>query len=534
MNEPGGDALGRQSGAELTRRLGRRWAVIEAGATVLGVFVVVTFLDAFHEVGASEHSDEVAVALYLAIGLPARWLWRERRSRAVWRWLRDDRAPDGRERVLALREPLRQAAVQAAFWGVGAVLFAGLMVSVSVEHAVEMALAIVLGGVTTCALTYLLVERLLRPVTARALAGAPSVPGVVCRAGRWPASMWGVEQPERPVGPCIEARLITAWVLASGVPLLGLVLLALRAVSGRLENQNPDALAVLVLILAGAGLAAGAVAAVLSARSLADPLGAVRRALARVRAGDLDAQVAVDDASEVGLLQAGFNDMAAGLRERERLRDLFGRHVGEEVARRALAEGVSLGGEVREIAALFIDIVGSTALAATRPPEVVVSQLNRFFTVVIDVVEGHGGWVNKFEGDGALCVFGTPAAQPDMAGQALAAARVLRQRYQEELPELDAGIGVSAGLAVAGNVGSERRLEYTVVGDPVNEAARLCELAKSQPARVLASATILAKTSTDEAARWHLGDETTLRGRSAPTRLATPVGDRAHEEASLC
>jgi adenylate cyclase len=109
--------------------------------------------------------------------------------------LREERAPDGRELALALREPLREAATQAAFWGAAAMLFAGLMLSVSVQHAVELALAIVLGGVTTCALSYLLVERLLRPVTARAI---------------------GIEPPEQPVGPGVRERLIMAWALASG------------------------------------------------------------------------------------------------------------------------------------------------------------------------------------------------------------------------------------------------------------------------------------------------------------------------------
>lgn len=253
----------------------------------------------------------------------------------------------------------------------------------------------------------------------------------------------------------------------SGVPLLGVGLVAV----GALGNDFKDAgsLAIAVLILTSAGLAAGAIATVLAARSLADPLTRVRRALARVRAGDLDVQVAVDDGSEVGLLQAGFNEMAAGLRERERLRDLFGRHVGEDVARRALDSGVALGGEVRELAALFVDLAGSTAFASRHSPQEIVSLLNRFFAVVVDVAEAHGGWANKFEGDAALCVFGAPTEQPDAAARALAAGRELGTRLGR--PELDAGIGISAGPAVAGNVGAERTLEYTVIGDPVDPAA---------------------------------------------------------------
>jgi adenylate cyclase len=215
--------------------------------------------------------------------------------------------------------------------------------------------------------------------------------------------------------------------------------------------------------------------------------------------------------------------MVEGIRERERLRDLFGRQVGEDVARHALERGTELGGEVRDVAVLFVDVVGSTELAATRPPTEVVDVLNEFFCVVVDVVREHGGSVNKFEGDAALCVFGAPLEREDPPGDALAAARELGPRLRAEVPELDVGIGVSAGPAVAGNVGSQERFEYTVIGDPVNEAARLTELAKREPNRTLASERAVAAARGEEAAHWALGEEQTLRGRRAPTRLATPA-----------
>jgi class 3 adenylate cyclase len=171
----------------------------------------------------------------------------------------------------------------------------------------------------------------------------------------------------------------------------------------------------------------------------------------------------------------------------------------------------------------FRETEGSTTLAATRPPTEVVALLNRFFTVVVDVVAGHGGFVNKFEGDAALAVFGAPIPLDDAAGQALAAARILAARLTDEMPDCSAGIGVSFGPVVAGNVGTERRFEYTVIGDPVNEAARLTEVAKTLPGRVAASAAMLDWTSTAEAARWKVGADVPLRGRTTGTRLATPL-----------
>jgi adenylate cyclase len=266
----------------------------------------------------------------------------------------------------------------------------------------------------------------------------------------------------------------------------------------------------------------GMLATKLVARSIADPVTSVRGALDRVAKGDLDAQVRVEDGSEVGLLQAGFNRMVDGLHDRERIRDLFGRQVGEEVARAALRDGARLGGEEREIGAVFVDLTGSTSMALALPPTEVVRLLNRFFRVVIDVVESEGGLVNKFEGDAALCVFGAPVASVDPAGDALSAARRLAERLDREVPEIGFGVGVSAGTAVAGNVGSESRFEYTVIGDPVNEAARLCDLAKQRPERLLASESALRRAGPAEAAEWEVGERTVLRGRLEATSLASP------------
>jgi adenylate cyclase len=346
-----------------------------------------------------------------------------------------------------------------------------------------------------------MVERFMRPITARALAYGPV---------------------RRPKGPGVTARLVLAWVSATGVPLFGLILLGCHTLADPDVTLHEVSLS--IIVIAAIGIGAGVLATWLVAKSLSDPLTAVRRAIARIEAGDLDARVTVDDGSEVGLLQSGFNQMAAGLHERERLRDLFGRHVGEDVARAALdrRDGVRLGGEVREIAAMFVDLVGSTALAARRPARDVVRLLNDFFAVVVEVVERHGGWVNKFEGDAALCVFGAPGDHPDAAGAALAAARELRRRLHV-LPGVDAGIGVAAGPAVAGNVGAERRFEYTVIGDPVNEAARLCELAKRRDERLLASEATLERSCNGEGDRWECCDEVVLRGRRRPTRVAAPV-----------
>ena len=242
----------------------------------------------------------------------------------------------------------------------------------------------------------------------------------------------------------------------------------------------------------------------------------LRQAVTRVGQGDYDVAVVVDDAGEIGLLQEGVNRMAAGLAEQERLRDLFGRHVGTTVAQRALATGVSLGGEERTVAALFVDIAGSTSLVRPTRPEEMVGLLDRFFPVVVDAVEEEGGLVNKFEGDAALCVFGAPADHEDPAGAALRAARRIWDAVAAA-GEVDVGIGVACGRVWAGQVGAASRLEYTVIGDPVNEAARLTDLAKAHPGRAMASEPTVLAAGAAERHHWVRGEDVVLRGRGEPT-----------------
>jgi adenylate cyclase len=306
------------------------------------------------------------------------------------------------------------------------------------------------------------------------------------------------------------------WALGSGLPLVGVLITPIG-----IDPGDRDKVLAGMLVLAGIGLLSGLAFAFVAARSVADPIADVRRAMGRVADGELDAHVPVDDDGELGLLQAGFNHMASGLRERERLREVFGGYVGEDVARQALDQGVTLEGEQREVSVLFVDLIGSTALAERTAPADVVRLLNQFFEAIVHAVDDENGWVNKFEGDAALCVFGVPVAQADHAQRALQAATALRAALSSR-PGLDAGIGVSSGVVVAGNVGSERRYEYTVVGDPVNEAARLTELAKQDPGRIVVSdRTVIAAGASTKG--WRTGECVTLRGRSQPTQTFVPA-----------
>jgi adenylate cyclase len=444
-------------------------------------------------------ANAILTVAYLSFAIPLGVVWGTRRLRDIRPFLVEERAPEPGEQRLVLRGPFRLFRVQLVLWSAATLAFGTLNFTYSAELGVRVAIAVGLCGLTTCAVSYLLAERILRPIAARALATGT---------------------PERIRLPGVTLRALLAWALGTAVPILGLLAIGISTLAD--PEGTPRELGLAMVGLGGIALVVGLFAAVVAARATADPVRSVRKALAQVEKGDLDVEVPVYDGTEVGLLQAGFNRMVEGLRERERLHDLFGRHVGEDVARAALERGVELGGETRDVAVLFVDIVGSTSLAADKPPEEVVSLLNRFFDVVVEVVTEHGGSINKFEGDAALAIFGAPVELPDRHTKALAAARKLAERLRRDVPELEAGIGLSGGDAVAGNVGAAERFEYTVIGDAVNEAARLTELAKEVPSRVVASAELVDQADSSEAERWELGDEVTLRGRSRATRVATP------------
>jgi adenylate cyclase len=499
---PNSGSSGEQLARDIQRRMALKgWLTSGIGALVVCASVglmVPIFLDSDERLSMVLLNVPIALACFVLTGIGITMVSYRYCARA-FPWLIEGRAPNDHEYRLTLKLPEKGALITAGGWGCGVLLFTALNLHYSPGFALAVGTTIWLGGETTSALNYLMDERNLRPITARALAA---------------------HLPEKPVTPGVRGRLLIAWV-ASAVPVLGLLLFAMVGLTN--ADVDTDYLAAMALFLGLVTLAVGLVATLFVARAVADPVNSLRRAFERVEAGDLEAQVPVDDSSEIGLLQAGFNRMAEGLREREQLRELFGRQVGKDVARAALLNGTKLGGEEREVGVLFVDVTGSTSMALAMPPTEVVRLLNLFFRVVVEEVEAGGGIVNKFEGDAALCVFGAPVANHDSAGRALRTARSLRERLSREVPQLDFGIGVSAGPAVAGNVGAEHRFEYTVIGDPVNEAARLSELAKERGQQVLASSAALGRAQDGECAAWALGDSAVLRGRGAPTGLATPV-----------
>ena len=239
--------------------------------------------------------------------------------------------------------------------------------------------------------------------------------------------------------------------------------------------------------MGGLGIALGLVTAWLLGRLVTKPVDELRQATAAVAAGDLSVRISDLRADEFGQLIDGFNTMVAELREKRRIEEDFGRHVGQRVARQILERAGGLGGVQEELTIMFVDIRDFTARSEATPPERAVALLNVFLGEMVDVIEGrHGGIVNKFLGDGLMAMFAEWTGRSDHADAAVTAGCEMLKRLEDingrlqatgELP-LAIGIGIHTGRAVVGSIGSPRRMEYTAIGDTVNVASRVESLTK--------------------------------------------------------
>jgi class 3 adenylate cyclase len=228
----------------------------------------------------------------------------------------------------------------------------------------------------------------------------------------------------------------------------------------------------------------------LVSRSVLRPLADLQKATERVLEGDFSATVPVTTGDETGELAASFNAMVQGLAERERIRDAFGTYLDREVAEYILSDEFDEEGRELEVSVLFTDVRDFTGFAAGAEAKEVVAALNGLFEVVVPIISRHGGHVDKFEGDGLLAVFGAPAPYRDHAKRATRAAMEICRRVNErgEAGELRVGVGVNTGRVVAGAVGGAGRLNFSVIGDAVNIAARVEAMTRELDRDVLITA----------------------------------------------
>jgi adenylate cyclase len=258
-----------------------------------------------------------------------------------------------------------------------------------------------------------------------------------------------------------------------------------------------DAETALISILA-VGILAAILLGIALSRRITQPVTALVRAAEGITAGEFDQRVQVTTSDEIGALAAAFNSMAGGLREREQIHDMLGRFVSPTVARLVMSRPLALSGESKLLTILFTDLRDFTAMTEREDPAVVISSLNDYFQIVVEAADRHGGIVNKFGGDSTLVLFGLTDERGDARASATAAVRAAldiragmdalkQQRAAEHLPALAAGIGINTGTVIAGLIGAERRMEYTVIGDAVNLSARIQALNRELDGEILIS-----------------------------------------------
>lgn len=329
----------------------------------------------------------------------------------------------------------------------------------------------------------------------------------------------------------VRVRLLVVFLFVSLVPLSLLGVLSYTNATALLTADHAAAarivggLVPVILFVVAIGVAAAIGLSAFVASSVASPLSEVERALAEVERGRLDRRCTVVANDEIGAVAEGFNRMVLGLRERERIRETFGKYVTPEIRDEILAGRVALEGQAIEVTVLFSDLRDFTPWVESTSPRQVLRDLNAYFTEMAAAIAGQGGVVLQFVGDEIEAVFGAPVAAADHAARAVRAALDMRARLarwnavreREGQRGFRHGIGIHTGVVLAGNVGSRDRLSYALVGDSVNVASRIQDLTKEARTDILVSGTTRARVA--EGPAFEPLPAVRVRGRSAEVEV---------------
>ncbi|MCB2186471.1 MAG: adenylate/guanylate cyclase domain-containing protein [Deltaproteobacteria bacterium] len=267
----------------------------------------------------------------------------------------------------------------------------------------------------------------------------------------------------------------------------------------------------------------------LASQSISLPVEAMAQGMDRVREGDFSGRVDIPGNDELGQLAESFNDMTAGLEEREAMREIFGKYVSRQVRDEILAGRVTLEGEMKFVTLLFSDLRDFTTLAEAYPGREVVRLINGYFARMAEAIEENGGLILQFVGDEIEAVFGAPVDQEFHALRAVEAAWGMQERlaaYNRELarqglPTLRHGIGLHTGPVLAAGIGGPRRLSYALVGDTVNLASRVEGLTKQLGQELLASEATLTALGSHEG--WQNLGPQPVKGREQPVVVYAPA-----------
>ena len=349
-------------------------------------------------------------------------------------------------------------------------------------------------------------------------------------------------EPSFPRRGRIAVRLLAAFLIVSILPISILGYLSWRESGGSSEEGSTEeahsaeeifgmSTATVELAVAAAALLLSIGMALLVARTLVGPLRRLQASMRQVEHGDLNVTSGVTSSDELGQLAMSFDHMVEGLRREALVRDLFGQYVTPALAEAAIERRAELDGQLVTCTVLFVDIRNFTGIAEALPATRLLKILNEYFARMSAVIVDENGFVNKFGGDSLLAVFGTPLnPDPDHAECGVLAALRMEQaltefnREQKDawLPQIIVGIGIATGDVVAGNVGSETKLEYTVIGDAVNVASRLQAMTKDLDVHILADGET-ARAATRFAHFTSVG-ELAVRGKARPVEVFAVSG----------
>lgn len=384
-----------------------------------------------------------------------------------------------------------------------------------VEYSITVSLLVV-GVATHAVLEYFAVKRQIYPTLLYAYYHADDIPSITQK---------------RVISLGIYRRLFTlsAWLMLIPVTVLGITLIVRVADTFQIfdvGDSTPYLLPLIATAFAPVIVISGVMIIVIRniANEIAQPADELVKAMQLVADGHLDIHIPITTADEFAELNRGFNQMVKGLQERERLHDAFGRYVSPELATQVREQGASLSAQMMIASVMFVDIRNFTPLAEKLSPIEVVTILNRFFALVEPLIQQQGGWINKFLGDGFMVLFGVPVPDADHAKRAVIAARQIRDalatlnaQHAGQFPSLSIGIGIDCGEVVAGSIGSPDRIEYTVIGDIVNVAARIESLNKELGTTILISEAVY--LSAGIVGAYQEMPPTSVKGKSAPVRV---------------
>ena len=286
--------------------------------------------------------------------------------------------------------------------------------------------------------------------------------------------------------PAQQVGVPLRWKLLGAIPLINVITGVVVSGLSTSQRHSVEDIGVSVLVALIVAFTISLELTLLVSRSVLRPVRDLLEATERVKRGDLSVRVPVTSGDELGTLALGFNQMMSGLSEREALHEAFGSYVDPQVAARVLEEGARLPGQELEVTVLFVDVRDFTSFAERAGAHEIVAYVNEFLELVVPTLTRHGGHANKFVGDGVLGVFGAPVELPDHADRALAAASELAAAAEERFGErLRIGVGINSGEVIAGTIGGGGKLEFTVIGDPVNVAARVEQMTRETGDTVL-------------------------------------------------